>query len=187
MSNIMIVREAANEFLAAYYQAGEDFSAPEVLEKFAELEKMGQDALAPLCDILDELEARKVARKEKAQEYRVLAKKSEDDADRMKEYITAIMQSTGLSKLSLGEKTITLSKGRESVEIIDEKKVPEAYKRIVMTVKGTNIEALMAVFGDDVLNYKEEINKTDITAAHKAGVGVDGTEVVRKPYIIIKG
>lgn len=184
---VLLIRDAAKDFLTAYYQSGEDFTSEEVTTALSELEKTGQEAIAPMCDILDELEARAKARRDKARQYAELAKTTEESVERMKEYILTLMRQTGLDKLSVGEKSITLSKGRESVEVIDEAKVPDTYKRIILKIRGTNIDAIMAVFGDDVMDFKEEVNKTEITAAHKAGVGIAGTQVVRKPYLIIKG
>lgn len=184
---VLLIRDAAKDFLTAYYQSGEDFTSEEVTTALSELEKTGQDAIAPMCDILDELDARAKARRDKARQYAELAKTTEESVESVKEYILTLMRQTGLDKLSVGEKSITMSKGKESVEVFDEKQVPDAYKRIILKIKGTHMDAIMSVFGEDVMDIKEEVNKTEITAAHKAGIGVAGTQVVRKPYLIIKG
>lgn len=182
MANILLIAAKAQSIVRAF---DEDEESAHAL--IAELEQMGMAAVAPLCDVIDELTARAGARKEKARATAELARKDEAMTDNMKSLILKIMQVSGQDKMSNGALSITVSKGRESVEIVDESKVPMSYKRANIKIKGNAIDAILAAFPDDVMDIKEEVDKKAITEAHKAGVGVNGTEIVRKPYLIIKG
>ena len=105
-----------------------------------------------------------------------------------KKYIVAVMQAMKEDHFSIGALSVTLSKGKESIEIFDEKLVPIQYKVATIKVEAAQLSAIEAVFGSEFMGKpKLEASKTLIKAATTDDVGVAGTEKVRTPYLIIKG
>ena len=178
MPNILQIRELAAEIVAALdTQEGE--LTPDVQDLFDQLQSKGAAAVAPLCDVIDELNARSAARKEKAKSLTELARKDESMAENAKKYLVAIMQAIGQDKMQIGELAVTLAKGRESVEIVDENIVPIKYKVATVKINGSEVETLQAVFGDSIKSIKLDVDKTAIKAATDDNIGIAGTEIVR--------
>ena len=65
MANILKIESTAREIVQALDET-DGVVTPEVEELFRLLENQGMAAIAPLCDVKDELEARMAARKAKA-------------------------------------------------------------------------------------------------------------------------
>ena len=185
--NILPIKEAAAQLVHALDEAEGEITS-EVTDLFRQLENKGMAAIAPLCDVKDELEARMEARKAKARELTELAKKDEAMIANAKKYILAIMQALGQDKFTVGSLSVTVSKGRESIEITDEKAVPLRHKTATIKVSADQLESIEAVFGNEFKGEpKIDVDKTSIKAATTQDMGVAGTQVVRTPYLIIKG
>ena len=186
MPNILQIREIAAEIVAALDTQEGEFT-PDVQDLFHQLEQKGAAAIAPLCDVVDELTARATARKEKAKALTELARKDESMVENAKKYLIAVMQATGQDKMVIGELAVTVSKGRESVEITDESLIPDKYKRATITLNGADLRTAETLFGDSITSKKLEPDKTAIKKATDENIGIAGTQIVRKPYVIIKG
>ena len=186
MPNILPIKELAREIvLALDTQDGE--ITPDVQDLFQQLEQKGAAAIAPLCDVVDELTLRAAARKEKAKQLSELAKKDESMVENAKKYLMAIMQAVGQDKFQIGALTVTLSKGRESVEIVNEDLIPMKYKTATIKLNGSDLDTAQTLFGDSITSTKVEVDKTSIKKATDNNIGIAGTQIVRKPYVIIKG
>jgi hypothetical protein len=186
MSNIMKVKKESVELANLMEDFGED--SPEVSAALEKLLQDGQAGVAILTDTYDEIIAIATARSNKASELSALAIKGMQRAEKVKKYITRIMEIMGVDKITLGGAVITYSKGRESLEIVDPDLVPDTYKRAKITLNASDASLL-----DGVVDYKVnsiDIDKTAIKALHKESggkMGIAGTQVVRTPYITIKG
>ena len=186
MPNILPIKELAREIvLALDTQDGE--ITQDVQDLFNQLEQKGAAAIAPLCDVVDELTLRAAARKEKAKQLSELAKKDESMVENAKKYLMAIMQAVGQDKFQIGALTVTLSKGRESVEIVNEDLIPMKYKTATIKLNGSDLDTAQTLFGDSITSTKVEVDKTSIKKATDNNIGIAGTQIVRKPYVIIKG
>ena len=186
MPNILPIKELAREIvLALDTQDGE--ITQDVQDLFNQLEQKGAAAIAPLCDVVDELTLRAAARKEKAKQLSELAKKDESMVENAKKYLMAIMQAVGQDKFQIGAPTVTLSKGRESVEIVNEDLIPMKYKTATIKLNGSDLDTAQTLFGDSITSTKVEVDKTSIKKATDNNIGIAGTQIVRKPYVIIKG
>jgi hypothetical protein len=186
MPNILPIKELAREIvLAIDTQEGE--LTPDVLDLFSQLEQKGAAAIAPLCDVVDELTLRAAARKDKAKQLSNLAKKDESMVENAKKYLIAIMQAVGQDKFQIGSLTVTLSKGRESVEVVNEDLIPMKYKTATIKLNGNDLDTAQTLFGDSITSTNIEVDKTAIKKATAENIGIAGTQIVRKPYIIIKG
>lgn len=186
MPNILQLKDIAAEIVAALDTQDNEITA-DVEDLFRQLETKGSAAIAPLCDVVDELSLRAAARKDKAKTYAELAKKDESMAANAKKYLVKIMQVMGVDKFNVGTLAITLSKGRESVEVVDEDAVPVKYKTATIKISGDQVETIKTVFGDSIKDIKMDVDKTAIKAATDENIGIAGTQIVRNPYVIIKG
>jgi hypothetical protein len=184
MPNIMKLRDLAKEIVNSM---DEDGYTEETERLFTELETKGAAAVAPLCDVIDELALRGEARKSKAKELAELAAKDEAMIANAKKYLMAIMRTLGQDKMVIGGLSVTLAKGRESIEVTDEALIPDSYKTASVKIAGSEIDTIRAAFGDSIKSVSLTVDKTKIKEAHTAGMGVAGTAVVRNPYLIIKG
>lgn len=187
MSNIMKIRDEARE-LADLWESTEGELTPELEEAYNKLLQMGQAGVAILCDLRDEIEARMNSRKAKAKELTELAKKDEGMLDNNKKYLMAIMDVMGTKKVTVGSLVVTKSDGRESVNVVDESLVPDNYKRATLTIPGDQLYLVESLFPD--AEIKKEVDKTAIKQVYKdseGNMGVAGTEIIRTPYLTIKG
>lgn len=190
MSNIMVIRKEAKE-IAALWEQTEGELTPELEAEYGKLLQMGEAGVAILADVRDELEARMNERKAKAKVYTELAKKDEAMLDNNKKYLMAIMDVMGMKKVTVGALVVTKSDGRESVNVFNEDAVPLKYKKATITIPATKLEIVKAVLdAEDILKESLDVDKTAITELHKSSegeMGVEGTEIVRTPYVTIKG
>ena len=187
MSNIMIIRTEAEELSRLWDEANGELT-PEVMAAYDKLAQHGQQAIAIMADMRDELTARMSSRKAKAKELTELAKKDEAMLENNQKYMLAIMEKLGLKKVEVGALVVTRSDGRESVNVIDEDAVPDTYKRAILTIPADKLYLVEAVLGK--LDVKAEVDKTAVKQVWKDSEGkieIAGTEIVRKPYVTIKG
>lgn len=186
MPNILKIRELAAEIVAALdSQEGE--ITPNVQDLFDQLETKGAAAIAPLCDVVDELTVRAAARKEKAKALAELAKKDEQMVENAKKYLVKVMQAIGQDKMVVGSLAVTISKGLKSVEIVNEDLIPMKYKKATITLNGADLKTAETLFGDSITSIKVDVDKTSIKKATNENIGIAGTQIVRNPYVIIKG
>jgi len=186
MPNILALKDLARDIVVALDTQEGEFTA-DVDELFTQIAAKGAAAVAPLCDVVDELSLRAAARKDKAKELTELAKKDESMVENAKKYLVRIMQTIGQDKMQIGTLSITLAKGKESVEVINEESVPDKYKTATVKINGSQVDTLKSVFGDNIKSIKLDVDKTAIKSASDDNIGIAGTEIVRKPYLIIKG
>ena len=187
MPNIMKLRAEAQNLIALMDEADMDFT-PEIEQGFQQLSQLGQAGVAICGDIIDELTARATARKNRAKELSDLAKRDESSIDSTKRQMMLIMDTLGTKKVAIGGLTVTKSDGRESVEIIDENLVPDKYKKATITFPAHDLEVVRTL--TEIQSEKVEISKTAIMADHKASkgeIGVAGVNIVKNPYLLIKG
>ncbi|MBB2819026.1 UNVERIFIED_ORG: seryl-tRNA synthetase [Rhizobium esperanzae] len=149
------------DMLAAFPELAEDAelradtiegqtNAYEVLGKLLAQEREANSMVAAIKKRADELDARK-----KRQERRQAA---------MRALMLRLLKAAGLPKVPLTEATISITKGRDSVEITDEAAVPARFLKVVKTPDKTAIgEALKAgkkvkgaqiKTGDDVISVR---------------------------------
>ena len=188
MSNIMVIKQDAKQIIEMLDDA-DGIMTPEIDAKMGVLMQHGQAGLAILADIRDELTLRTDARKAKAAELTDLAKRDEAMIETAERTMLAVMSAMGTKKVEIGSLQITLCDGRESVEIVDEEQVPESYKKATLSFPASELDTLSAL-GIDVSGAKVAVSKTAIMETHKdtkGEVGIAGTQIIRKPYLRIKG
>ena len=93
-----------------------------------------------------------------------LKRAKQSRAEWLREYLSRNLQDAGIDKLDLGTHRVSFRKSAR-VEIRDESKVPDNYKRVKTVV---------------------DVDKVKIKESWKQGIGVDGTEVVEHHNIQIK-
>lgn len=186
MPNIMPLIDLAKNVMSLLDDADNEIT-PEVSALLAELEQKGIACVAPLCDVVDELKARSNARKEKAAELSALAAKDLQMMENAKKLIIKVMQVAGVDKLDNGALKVTLAKGRESLEVTDESLIPDSYKKLTVVLPGAQAEFVKDVLGESIIKMDMVIDKTAIKKVTDENIGVAGTQIVRNPYLIIKG
>lgn len=184
MPNIMPLNELAVQLMGLLEETN-GVVTPEVDQMFAELMQKGLQAVVPLCNTIDELTARMEARKAKAKVLTELAKKDESMIETAHKYIIKAMKACGQDKLSSGALTVTLCKGNPSVDITDEDAVPLRFKTATITLNAVDLDAVKVVA--TILSEKIAVNKTAIKQATDDNIGVAGTQIIRNPYLRIKG
>lgn len=188
MSNIMVIKQDAKEIIAMLDDA-DGVMTPEIDAKMGVLMQHGQSGLAILADIRDELALRAKARSDKAAELSALASRDNAMIETAERTMLSMMSALGTKKVEIGSLQITLCDGRESVEIVDEEMVPDTYKKATLSFPASELDTLSAL-GIDVSSAKVAVSKTAIMETHKdtkGEVGIAGTQIIRKPYLRIKG
>lgn len=104
-------------------------SAFDVLTRLVNIERDADSMAKAVANRIVELSAR-TARAEKRKEA-------------MRVIMLRIMRGAGLSKASLVEATVSVGKGRDSVEIVDEEALPKAFVKVVKTPDKTAIKAAL--------------------------------------------
>jgi len=171
------------------WEANDGELTQDIQARLDEMYSRGLVCAIEFANILSEREAMAEAYKAKAKQFADWGKKADAMANTIKAALTRIMQTTGQSKYQNEAVSITLNKGRESVEIVDEKAVPDSYKIVEVSILASKIDYIqLALDKDDILSISEpKISKTMIKRDSDQNIGIAGTEIVRKPYITIKG
>lgn len=94
-----------------------------------------------------------------------IKKSRENRSERMRRYLKSSMEATGTKEVDGVTVKLKIRQNPEHVEIVDETRIPEQYKKSKIVVS---------------------IDKTAIKESWKAGVGVEGTEVKRDTHLEIK-
>jgi hypothetical protein len=93
-----------------------------------------------------------------------LKESKQNRTNHLKQYLAHNLQHAGIDKLDLGTHRISFRKSSR-VEVLDESKVPDKYKRVKTIV---------------------EVDKTAVKESWKQGIGVDGTTVTEHKNIQIR-
>lgn len=101
------------------------------------------DVLTRLLDL--ERDADSLAKAAAARIADLGARKARADKrkDAMRALMLRVMQAAGVQKAPLAEATVSVSKGRDSVEIVDETAVPPRFLKVVKTPDKTLIKAAL--------------------------------------------
>ena len=165
----MKLYEIANDYLALM-QAIEDGEIPEeaVADTLEAIEGDIEVKADNIACILKNIDAEVLAIK--AEETRLAERRKAKEAahKRLKEYLSEVLQRTGIGKVETARNVITFRKS-ESVEL-DESFIAWAYKN-----------------RDDLLTFSEpKANKTEIKKALKSGAEIVGAQIVVNHNIQIK-
>ncbi|WP_245319174.1 siphovirus Gp157 family protein [Consotaella salsifontis] len=135
----LLEREFA-DLLAAYPELVEDETlradtiegetdAHRVLSKIVAIERDANSMMAAVGERVKDLQVRK-ARYERRK-------------DAMRALLFRLMKAGALSKVNLAEATLSIGKGRASVEIVDETKVPKRFMKVTTTPDKTAIKSAL--------------------------------------------
>ena len=182
MPNIMQLKNDAKEL----FDRLDELEPDQFLAELEIISQTGMQVIAPLCDIIDELDARGNARQAKATELAELAKKDLERIDRIKASITKLMQMFNLKKVDNGALSITYYDGQPSLEITDEEQIPLSYVKATLTIPATQLEFAKQVL-DNIEKVSMAVDKNAIKKDTNDNFGIAGTKIVRHPYIKIKG
>lgn len=122
------VATAVADILAAYPELAED---EELRLDTIEGETNAFDILERLLLIEREAATMQVAIKKRADELDARAARQKRTQEAMRKLMLRIMQAGGVQKLPLPDATLSITKGRQSIEIIDEKAVPPRFLKVV--------------------------------------------------------
>jgi hypothetical protein len=100
-----------------------------VLERLLSMEREAVSMAAAVKTRIDELTARR--------------QRAERKKDAMRSLMLRLLKSADLQKVPLTEATVSVTKGRQSVEIVDEARLPKKVLKIVTTPDKTAIKALL--------------------------------------------
>lgn len=182
MPNIMQLKDTAKEL----FDRLDELEPDEFLAELELIEQKGMQIIAPLCDLIDELNARGEARKAKASELMDLAINDIARAKNIKQSIAKIMSMLNLKKVENGALTVTLVPGNPSLEIIDETIIPLSYVKATLTIPATQLEFAKQVL-DNIEKVSMAVDKNAIKKDTSDNFGIAGTKIVRNPYVKIKG
>ena len=182
MPNIMQLKDQAKEL----FDKLDEMETDEFLRELEVVAQKGMQVIAPLCDLIDELNARGEARKNKASELYNLATKDIARASNIKESITKIMSMLNQKKIENGALTVTLCPGNPALEIEDETLVPLRYVKATITIPATQLDLAKTVL-DNIEKVSLAVDKNAIKRDTDENIGIAGTKIVRRPYVKIKG
>ena len=100
-----------------------------VLERLLGVEREANSLMGAVKARIDDLQARKA--------------RAERRKDAMRGLMLKLLQSAGLPKAALTEATISVTKGRDSVEIVNEAAVPKRFLKVVSSPDKTLIKAAL--------------------------------------------
>lgn len=191
MPNIKLLSQEAKELFETF----EELSPEDFQTAIQSIEQKGLQAVAPLCDVIDELQIRAEDHKNLAKRYSELASAEEARIERMKKSILWIMKSVGQKKLSNGALTVIVNEGKGSLEIVDETLIPDKYKKATITIPADQLDTVRILVGDHIEKEVVAVSKTAIKdeikkyAEQNEGqtLEVAGTQIIKNPYITIKG
>ena len=104
-------------------------AAFDVLTRLVNIERDADSMSKAVANRISELQARKARAEKRKEAMRVL--------------MLRIMRGAGLSKASLVEATVSVGKGRDSVEILAEDQLPKAFVKVIKTPDKTAIKAAL--------------------------------------------
>ena len=153
------IEEYKNDLISAWFDTLEGMEG-ELEEKLLNLACYIKELDAQAADIKAAKD--KLAKRQKT---------AENKSRRLREYVLEAMQTINRKKIESPQAVISLSAGRESVQIADEKEFIKWAKEN----------------GDDLLNFKEpDISKKAISLAIKSGREIPFASIEKAPSISIK-
>lgn len=127
--------------LADYPEIADD---PDLKADMLEGSTTAFDVLTRLVDIEREADSHARAAAARISDLGARKQRAERRKEAMRAFMLRIMQSAGIQKAPLVEATISVTKGRESVEIVDEAALPDALVRIERVPDKTLIKEALA-------------------------------------------
>ena len=182
MPNIMQLKDQAKEL----FDKLDEMEPDEFLKELEVVSQKGMQVIAPLCDLIDELNARGEARKTKASELMELGTKDVARAKSVKETIAKIMSMLNQKKIENGALTVTLCPGNPALEIEDETLIPLSYVKATITIPAAQLDFAKRVL-DNIEKVSLAVDKNAIKRDTDDNIGIAGTKIVRRPYVKIKG
>ena len=182
MPNIMQLKNDAKEL----FDRLDELEPDQFLAELEIISQKGMQVIAPLCDLIDELNARGEARKAKASELMDLATNDVARAKTIKQSIAKIMSMLNLKKVENGALTVTLVPGNPALEILDETVIPLSYVKATITIPATQLEFAKQVL-DNIEKVSMAVDKNAIKKDITDDFGIAGTQITRTPYVKIKG
>ncbi|MBZ9888100.1 siphovirus Gp157 family protein [Mesorhizobium sp. BR1-1-3] len=147
--------------LAAYPELAED---EDLRRDMVEGSTKAFDVLTRLVGIERDADSMGKAIAERISELRARQLRADKRKEAMRTLMLRIMKATGIQRAPLVEATVSVGKGRDSVEIVDEAKVPRSYMRVVTSPDKTAIKVALDAgkkvrgaamkTGDDVLTVR---------------------------------
>ena len=100
-----------------------------------------------------------------------------------------ILGTLDIDKIDAPGIKITKSKGQKVVVVDDMEKIPNKYKKFVITLQGYQWEAIQDILDGSIggeYDYKEVIDKKSILAEFDNGLEIDGTHISQATRLTIK-
>lgn len=130
-----------DNLLTAYPELAEDES---LKRDMCEGSTAAYDVLTRLVNIERDAHSMSAAIAERIKDLQVRKARAEKRKDAMRLMMLRVMRAIGAPKVNLVEATVSITKGRDSVEIVDEAKLPDAYVRIERVPDKTALKAALA-------------------------------------------
>ena len=139
MANEFSLYEITNAFptLMDNYEISDEEKEKLYKELTVLLQKKSESTIGYIRNIDLTIEAMKNEEKRISE----LRKSLEEKEKRFKDYVKECMEKNGLSKVETSLGTLSIAKNPISVEIVNESKIPDEFKEIIMTTK-TNKKAI---------------------------------------------
>ena len=178
MPNIMQLKDQAKEL----FDKLDEMETDEFLRELEVVAQKGMQVIAPLCDLIDELNARGEARKNKASELHNLATKDIARAGNIKESITKIMSMLNQKKIENGALTVTLCPGNPALEIEDETLIPMGYVKATITIPATQLDLAKTVL-DNIERSLWRLTRTPLSETRMRISGLPGQRLSADPTL----
>lgn len=130
-----------DSLLAAYPELGED---EDLRRDMLEGSTAAYDVLTRLVDIEREADSHAKAVASRVSDLQARRQRAERRKDMARGLMLRVMQAAGIQKAPLVEATVSVTKGRDSVEITDEAALPDNVVRVVRTPDKTLIKEALA-------------------------------------------
>jgi len=130
-----------DNLLTAYPELAED---TDLRADMLEGSTAAYDVLTRLVNIERDSDSMSKAIAERIRDLSSRKARAEKRKDAMRLMMLRVMRAIGAPKVNLVEATVSITKGRDSVEIVDEAKLPDAYVRIERVPDKTALKAALA-------------------------------------------
>jgi hypothetical protein len=147
-----------DNLLAAYPELAED---TDLRADMLEGSTAAYDVLTRLVNIERDADSMSKAIAERIKDLQARKARAEKRKDAMRLMMLRVMNAAGLKKVPLVEATVSITKGRDSVEIVDEAALPDAYVRIERVPDKAALKAALA--NDNVPGARMRAGEETIT------------------------
>jgi hypothetical protein len=158
-----IVQEMTDA-IELYSKAESDEELLEVEKKLNDIQISFNDKAVAVSRYIRNIEGNQSAVKAEIERLSKLLKTYEGEEEWLRGYLKRSMEATNTQKIQSPIFKIAIVKNNPSVNVLDEKLVPEEYKRTTTTIT---------------------VDKRKILELNKQGIGVDGTEIIRNTRLSI--